>query len=99
MQPTQRTPEMDDCLRKSKALFKVYYKTRSEEDHEAFKQAERERARQWYTERSKIIVKCKICNVEMKKPNMKNHLHTKKHISNIQNKENDYDIDDEFEYV
>ena len=110
----QRTPEMDICVKKSKAMFKIYNKTRSEDDHELFLQAERERYKQhykehteeenkrtaeWRKEQNKIIVKCKICNVEMKKLNRKYHLKSIKHSKNVKNEETYYNINDVFEYV
>ena len=90
----------ESCVKKAKALSKIYYKTRTEEAHEALKQAESERAKQkykehtkeetkrtteWRKEQSKIIVKCEHCNIELKRPSIRAHLKATKHLINIEN--------------
>ena len=86
METKPRTHEMGACVTKSRELRLSYWRTKAPEDLEAFKQAERERYIQHYKEnkeegnqrtkvwkqkQSKIIVKCEICGVEIKKPCLK----------------------------
>ena len=46
------------------------------------KETEKERTTKWHKEQSKIIVNCEICNIQIKKPSLNQHIKTKKHIAN-----------------
>ena len=50
MQTTQRSPEMELLLNKSKTLRKIYEREKTEEAHENLKEAERQRYKQYYKE-------------------------------------------------
>ena len=47
---TNRTPEMEELLQKSRELTKFFRKEKTEEALENFKEAERQRYRQYYKE-------------------------------------------------
>ena len=96
MEIKYRSSEMEVLLLNSHSLLEIYRKEKTEEAKENFKEAERQRHKQYYKEntkleiqrtkeyakkQSKVFVTCPNCNTEIKKLSMYSHTKSKKTFS------------------
>ena len=100
MEIKYRSSEMEVLLLNSHSLLEIYRKEKTEEAKENFKEAERQRHKQYYKENTKleiqrtkewakkqsnVFVTCPNCGIELKKLSMYAHNKSKKHLANLQN--------------
>ena len=105
MEIKYRSSEMEELLLKSNSFLKFYRKEKTEEAKENFKEAERQRHKQYYKENTKleiqrtkewaikqsnVFITCPNCGVEIKKLSMYAHTKTKKQLANLQNEINKF---------